>query len=118
MTRDLKQRWVEALRSGKYKQGVGRLRGEDPLIKDGPDDCFCALGVLVDIADPCGWCWSGRSWSYRSNPVSARRLIDIGVITGKVHDEVIDLNDVLGLTFSEIADRIEADFPTEEKTSE
>lgn len=34
--------WVAALRSGKYKQGVGGLRR---------DDRFCCLGVLCEIAE-------------------------------------------------------------------
>lgn len=34
------RRWVNALRSGKYKQGVGHLN---------TDDGFCCLGVLCDL---------------------------------------------------------------------
>jgi hypothetical protein len=41
MDKVIKRRWVEALRSGKYKQGKNRLNG-----KDG----FCCLGVLCDLA--------------------------------------------------------------------
>ncbi|CAB4140973.1 hypothetical protein UFOVP401_47 [uncultured Caudovirales phage] len=40
MNREIKKRWVAALRSGKYRQGSGHLR------KDG---CYCALGVLCDL---------------------------------------------------------------------
>lgn len=35
-----RQKWIDALRSGKYKQGRGTL-------KDG--DSFCCLGVLCDV---------------------------------------------------------------------
>jgi len=38
----VKTKWIQALRSGKYKQGTGRLRDVDK-------DIFCCLGVLYDI---------------------------------------------------------------------
>lgn len=47
MDKALKKRWVEALRSGKYDQGIGCLRT--------PRGAFCCLGVLADILDPSGW---------------------------------------------------------------
>jgi hypothetical protein len=37
----IQQEWVDALRSGKYKQGKGTLRRGDE---------FCCLGVLCEIA--------------------------------------------------------------------
>lgn len=37
----VKQQWLRALRSGRYKQGQNRLRTQD--------DKFCCLGVLCDI---------------------------------------------------------------------
>ncbi len=40
MKTKVKKQWVKALKSGKYKQGKGSLRGE----RD-----FCCLGVLCDI---------------------------------------------------------------------
>jgi hypothetical protein len=36
-------KWVDALRSGKYKQGVNSLKRED--------GSFCCLGVLQDVLD-------------------------------------------------------------------
>lgn len=44
---NLKARWLEALRSGKYKQARGRLRDES--------GAMCCLGVLCDLVDPAGW---------------------------------------------------------------
>ena len=41
MKEEIKDKWVEALRSGKYKQCKGRLQK-----KDG----YCCLGVLCDIS--------------------------------------------------------------------
>lgn len=47
MTPELKQQWIDALRSGKYLQGKRRLRGSDTN--------FCCLGVLCDIVEPGEW---------------------------------------------------------------
>lgn len=47
MEEGLKNRWVTALKSGTYQQGMDVLRT--------PDDKYCCLGVLCDIIDPDGW---------------------------------------------------------------
>ncbi len=41
MIKEIKERWVEALRSGKYQQGSGYLL---------KDDKYCCLGVLCELA--------------------------------------------------------------------
>lgn len=46
MDKELKHRWVEALRSGKYQQTRQKLRESNE---------FCCLGVLCDVDDPNGW---------------------------------------------------------------
>lgn len=46
MKAELKQKWVEVLRSGNYKQTNGWLRD---------DAGYCCLGVLCDIVDSEGW---------------------------------------------------------------
>lgn len=43
--RDVVDRWYEALRSGKYKQGFGNL-----CYEQGGETYHCALGVLADVA--------------------------------------------------------------------
>lgn len=49
MNERVKKLWLEALRSGKYEQAVGRLR---------IDDRFCCLGVLCDLhAKETGGMW-------------------------------------------------------------
>ena len=40
------RRWIEALESGKYKQGYTVLRNKN---------CFCIFGVLCDIYDSSKW---------------------------------------------------------------
>jgi len=42
MNQDIKQRWVDALRSGEYEQGLGCLHNSS-------DNSFCCLGVLTDL---------------------------------------------------------------------
>lgn len=44
-------KWLEALRSGNYLQGLGSLRVET----DDGHSRFCCLGVLCDIVDNSKW---------------------------------------------------------------
>jgi hypothetical protein len=46
MNPEIKAKWLEALRSGKYKQAEGRLK---------VNDTFCCLGVLCDISGLSKW---------------------------------------------------------------
>lgn len=46
MNREIKQRWVEALRSGEFEQGTHRLRNRD--------NTYCCLGVLCELAVESG----------------------------------------------------------------
>ena len=50
MNKELKEKWLTALRSGEYAQGNGALRKPGDA-----KDSFCCLGVLCDIYDPSGW---------------------------------------------------------------
>lgn len=87
MDPEMKKRWVEALRSGKYKQGKGRLHDE-------VHDTYCCLGVLNEIEDlgiP------GEAGALDGNTVDA---FDQNVL--------IRMNDVMGCSFEHIADWIEA----------
>lgn len=45
MDQEIKDRWLEALRSGEYEQGTGYLS---------VDGKFCCLGVLCDLAEKEG----------------------------------------------------------------
>lgn len=46
MDHEIKAKWVEALRSGKYKQGKGFLKYHN---YDLGTDSYCCLGVLCEI---------------------------------------------------------------------
>lgn len=45
---EVKTKWVEALRSGKYKKGIGQLMIEAKDSDSGEDE-YCCLGVLADV---------------------------------------------------------------------
>lgn len=104
MDANLKARWVEALRSGEYKQGKEQLRQSD--------DSFCCLGVLCDIVDSAKWRevsagyrYSGKEFAALSFPppeISAR----VG-LPRNIQDAVAAMNDE-GSSFAQIADYIEA----------
>jgi hypothetical protein len=97
--------WVEALRSGKYKQGTGRLRSAD--------NKYCCLGVLSTIAK-CKWMKHKSSYSvgseYHNATDKARNFVGLRGIGGEFFngEALWDLNDS-GTTFSEIADIIESE---------
>lgn len=90
---EFKAKWVEALRSGKYKQG--RMKLYDAL-----NDCYCCLGVADVI---CGYKPSARGTIDKShdNVPEPLRLV------GSVYMSLIGLNDNANKSFSEIADYIE-----------
>lgn len=50
MNPDIKQRWVEALRSGEYLQGTGTLHTRAVGTNFEEAHHFCCLGVLCDLA--------------------------------------------------------------------
>lgn len=68
MNPEIKQRWIEALRSGEYRQGKGQL--VEPGGEKG--DKFCCLGVLCDIysrtkegrKNKAGWVWDDEAESF------------------------------------------------------
>lgn len=110
MKPEIKKRWLEALRSGKYVQGRKKLRSVN--------DKYCCLGVLADLyltESDLPWVRDAHSWA----------LDDDGA-TGFPNDAVIewaelpnmdpflsgrrvtDRNDS-GQPFGRIADLIEAE---------
>lgn len=122
--------WVKALRSDEYKQGWGLLRSGDE---------YCCLGVACDVAGVANACEgtlysyvfsnSGVPGIYRISEATERRLNEAACsndyLTSKYFPEttedmgrgfVTDLmsaNDDLELSFSEIADVIEAVLPAD-----
>lgn len=115
MNPEIKKSWVEALRSGKYKQTKGRLR--DTLSAE--KTAFCCLGVLCnlhaidhpDIAqtqtDPNKYLGEGGF-----PPKSVTDWADLDISQIFKHESYLGtlycLND-MGVNFDEIADIIERD---------
>jgi hypothetical protein len=92
MDAGIKRKWVEALRNGKYKQGMRQL-------KDG--DAYCCLGVLCEVA----------GIRISDNGRFAGEGHDYGPIYGVIHDgakvsKLWAMNDE-GVPFPKIADHIE-----------
>lgn len=107
----LVKKWLDALRSGKYKQGLGRLRN---VYNE-----FCCLGVLCDIVDNSQWQAPKPGMPYYSYspegstaipPLAIRKLL--GMLSSQPINNVVNysyfmwLND-LGQNFTEIAKEIE-----------
>lgn len=106
MDAELKTKWVEALRSGKYTQARRTLRGAT--------EGFCCLGVLCDVYDPTQWEFHKHDidpfWGYKKfEPkiyANIENLFGEGNNIGK-NSKLIDMNDNFSYSFSEIADWVE-----------
>lgn len=113
MNPDVKKKWLEALRSGEYKQGKEALRL--------PDNTFCCLGVLCDLhAKETGNQWLpvdgdmeylGGTCVVPDEVMQWAGLPEEDPLVGGLTDQdkkyISCLNDELDYTFSEIADVIE-----------
>jgi hypothetical protein len=49
MKPEYKERWIKALESGEYQQGVGALKMKDVTVQGKACTSFCCLGVLADL---------------------------------------------------------------------
>ena len=84
MNAELKAKWVEALRSGEYRQCREQLHGFE--------NQYCCLGVLCKVVN------------HSTDPDRAYRWLDI--VTGG-YGPFVNMNDHEGKSFTEIADYIE-----------
>lgn len=100
-----RKKWVEALRSGKYKQGKYGLRSKD--------DCWCCLGVGADVMG-CTWRQVNPMWQ----TASVGGFYDVNVLPVPLVAEfgldyvaqvvLVKMNDSEGKDFNQIADYIES----------
>src|SRR6185295_1148855 len=102
--------WLARLRSGKYQQAKGSLCKVD----DNGDEAFCCIGVLADVIDKDGWSGPRPSlWLMTPKMFHGTSMFmagsefheAIGYLVSQ--EELSEWNDAQGLSFSEIADRIE-----------
>lgn len=122
MKTEIKERWLEALRSGNYEQGRRVLRSTD--------DHYCCLGVLCDLAAQEGvvearqssetglWHYVGAEaydeWRFGSSTTLPKAVAvwaelddnNPSVIAGDEDRSLAGINDE-GADFAEIADLIE-----------
>ena len=109
MDTHIKERWVRALRSGRYEQIDGTLR----LAKTEGGYAYCCLGVLVDIVPDTKWYkvattdTYGYEYGAESTPAILgpllRACVGLDVLT---MNKLINMNDN-GDPFPVIADYIE-----------
>lgn len=96
MDTELKQKWIDALRGGSYKQIRGSLH-------DGYG--YCCLGVLCDLVDS-SWTPIGRTHHHSCGDETGEMLSrsfreNIG-LSKDLHDNLIQLNDEDKYSFGEI----------------
>jgi hypothetical protein len=104
--KEIKRKWMEALRSGKYKQGTGCLRTIN--------NKFCCLGVLADVIDPERWEKSGANgytaYYWRPGGYSAylpsETWEELMKFPSGSQETFSNMNDG-GMSFEDIADYIE-----------
>ena len=101
----MKTEWLEALRSGKYPQVQGTLKG---LTEDG-EEGYCCLGVFcsVVLGEEPELCVEDEDSVLYEGP--SETYIKLTNIIGGVEGKGIDMNDN-GEDFSTIADMIEEEW--------
>lgn len=102
MDAEVKAKWLEALRSGKYQQAQGVLRQNETH--------FCCLGVLCDLIDP-NWQRLDED-RYEHEPTGAVMFLPSPIrarigLDSDTEQELMRMNDD-GKSFTEIAKHIEA----------
>lgn len=101
MDKEIRGKWIKALRSGEYKQSYGDLRYFNK---------FCALGVLCDVLDSSAWDALGNGYykhdKAESNLPKRKIIEDLQMDWGDVIS-IHRLNDIMKLSFRELAGWIE-----------
>ena len=104
MNKEIKALWVEALRSGKYKQGFEKLR---------TFSSFCCLGVLCDLhSEATSHFWVDKNYlnEQAELPNQVKKWAELDKDTVDINDsyESLAKHNDKGKTFLEIADAIES----------
>ena len=99
MKKEIADKWIAALRSGEYKQGIGELH-------DTGNNSYCCLGVLCKVMDsPIK---EGQSFL----SLEAQKQANMRTGHGDFHspDNLVMLNDSGLASFDDIADIIETEW--------
>lgn len=91
-----KNKWIKALKSGKYIQGEDRLY-------DVSTDTYCCLGVACDIVN----CKSDNNFIIVTKSRKIPEILKGGSRGNKLVKKLVDMNDYSGKSFKEIAKWIE-----------
>lgn len=104
MNKELKNKWVAALRSGSYRQTQHKLRrmGDSGV-------SYCCLGVLACVS---GQHFPGSS-VFKARSLYSGDALDLLNGDRAMNDKLSAMNDGGGLSFAEIADWIEKNVPVD-----
>jgi hypothetical protein len=113
MNKEIKDKWLKALRSGEYKQGQNYLKQNCEVYR------YCCMGVLVDIGLEGEWREILSSGRYKFYPagenedgrtfhefINGQEYLDKLSITMEQQKALANMNDD-GIPFWQIADWIE-----------
>lgn len=113
MLKELKDKWLAALRSGEYRQGKAALRKHSKSQDESQDarfDMFCCLGVLCDVYDPYSWVDGNITKGYvrlQNDGYPSDEVLNNVGLPYDLSRKLGKLNDA-GKTFGDIADFIES----------
>ena len=106
MDKKIAKRWVKALRSGEYRQGIGQLRDRN--------DQFCCMGVLCNIHAYDHPKIAARQITREGymgvNGMPPSQVRDWASMRGNSLETLAELNDTSKWSFKKIADYIEANW--------
>ena len=91
MDKELKLKWLEALKSGTYTKTTYRV------IRKAQDNTFDVIGVLLDVVDPNGWILHKdntyfHKLSWGTGSIKIKVLASLGLDTF-IESKLIYLND-------------------------
>jgi hypothetical protein len=105
MNKELKNKWISALRSGNYEQASGALV---EFHADGT--AYCCLGVLLCVS---GSYRNAAEFHHKGSLTHAQRSDLLAPQHHELETWLISMNDGRGASFSEIADYIEQNVAAE-----
>lgn len=117
MNAEVKEKWIEALTSGKYVQGKGRLKVPE-------DNTYCCLGVLCDlyiqtnvVPEDVVKVWNDEGILFYVKGYPPEEVLKWAGLASRRDGDAIrewtklaTMNDACNNTFEEIADYIKDNF--------